>query len=229
MNKKGELKASNPVSKLILKQLPKELEKKITAEIQADMNANSGKVITVFHLYCKSLLGKNYGISWGYGKLYPFKMLTDVTAHVQSIAKEECWLLLKEGIIFLSGGFVKSAFPASASSRFRPDFKTLSLELLKGKQLTNWITIGDEPEIVTIYIVPAIHLQRRKPIYFIVGDDGTGKYTNGGFAGKLRDTIHLIEKLTSDLLRKKMIHAVPESRQTPVTGVNVKVPFLKRA
>ena len=229
MNKKGELRVSNGISKLIQDPTLKQLNQKIILEIQADMQANSGRVIDAFHSHCKQMLEKNYEVSWGYGKLYPFEMLKEVTAYVQSKVKSECSLLLDEKIIFLSGGFVKSAFPASASSRFRPDFKKLSLELFKGKHLTNWITIGDEPEIITIYIIPAIHIQRKKPIYFVVGEDGTGKYTSGGFAKKLIDTRGLVKELTSNMLRKKMVHVVLDSRSTPVTGVNVKVPFLKKA
>ncbi|MEK6845752.1 MAG: hypothetical protein AABY26_03260 [Nanoarchaeota archaeon] len=227
MNKKGELKASNSSSELIKNPLLKESNKIIILEIQADMKANSGKVITVFYLHSKHMLENNYEVSWGYGKLYPFEMLKEVTAYVQSTVKMECRLLLEGKIIFLSCGFFKSNFPET--TRSRPDFKTLSQELLKGKQLTIWLTPGEEPEIVTIYIVPTIHIQRGKPIYFVVGEDGTGKYTSGGFAEKLKNTDSLVKELTSNLLRKKMVHAVPNSRQTPVTGANVKVPFLKRA
>ncbi len=228
MNKKGELKVSNGSSEQIQDPALKQLNKKIIVKIQADMQANSGKVITAFYLHSKQMLEKNYEVSWGYGKLYPFdKLMQDVTAYVQSKVKNECRLLLEGKIIFLSCGFFKSDFPEE--TRFRPDFKTLSLELLKGKQLTTWLTPEEEPKTVTIYIVPAIHLQRGKPIYFVVGEDETGEYTSGGFAEKLKNTESLVKELTSNLLRKKMVHAVPKSRQTPVTGVSVKVPFLKRA
>ncbi|MBI4980506.1 hypothetical protein HZC30_03045 [Candidatus Woesearchaeota archaeon] len=225
MNKRGELKLFNGTSKVISKPLSKELDSKITLDMLAEMKAHSGKVITAFYLHCKNMLEKNYDLSWSYGKLYPFnELMQDITAHVQSIIKSECRLLLEGKIISLNSGFVKSAFPEfPASLHFRPGFKTLSFELLKGRHLTDWLTPGDEPEGVTIYIIPAIHLSQGKPIYFVVGEDGTGKYTGGGFAEKLMDTIGLVTELTSDLLRKKMIHAVPNSRPTPVTAVNLKV------
>jgi hypothetical protein len=223
MNKRGELKLSNRVSELVSQPLPKELDEKITKNMLAEMQVKSGKVIAAFYLHCKNMLEKNYDLSWSYEKLYPFDMMKHFTAEFQSKVKGECRLLLDGKIISLNCGFVKSKFSAPVSSRFRPDFKTLSFELLKGRYLTDWLTPGDEPEIVTIYIVPTINLLRGKSLYFVVGEDGTGKYTNGSFAEKLMDTTGLVKELTSKLLKGKMIHAVPKSRLTPVTAVNLKV------
>lgn len=229
MDKRGELKNNEFLPKAA-SSAPEKLSKiqlrKIIVEMLAEMKLGSGKVIASFQVLCREMLEKNYEVSWGYGKLYPSEKLKDVAAYVQSKAKGECRLLFEGKVIYLNGGFFKSNFPESTSRRI--DFETLSRQLLKGAHLTYWLIPGEEPEFVTVYIVPTIHLQNKKPLYFIVGETGIYKFVSGGFAEKLADTKELVSRLASDLLRKKMVYAVPTIQQTPKTGVNVKVPFLKR-
>lgn len=236
MDKRGELKnngffpKSAPGVQEKVSRIEEELSnkqlKKIIVGMLAEMKLGSGKVIASFQVLCREMLEKNYEVSWGYGKLYPFdKLMQNVTAYVQSKVKNECRLLLEGKIIFLSGGFFKSAFPESTSKRI--NFETLSRQLLKGAHLTHWLLPGEEPEFVTIYIVPTIHLKQRKPLYFIVGETGSGNYESGGFTEKLAGTKELMLRLASDLLRKKMLHVIPKAKLTPKTGMNVKVPFRK--
>ncbi len=229
MDKRGELKNHEFLPKVTLgapEELPRARLRRIIVRMLAEMQLGSGKVIASFQVLCREMLEKNYEVSWGYGKLYPFEKLKDVVAYVQSQAKGECRLLFEGKIIYLNGGFFKSDFPESTFKRI--NFETLSRQLLKGAHLTHWLLLGEEPEFVTVYIVPTIHLQKQKPLYFIVGETGIYKFVSGGFAEKLAGTKELMLRLASDLLRKKMLHAVPKAKLTPKTGVNVKVPFRGR-
>ncbi len=233
MNKRGELKNNNQPETWVgmPKVVPAQTQSdRAIATAQADIKQNSTKVIAAFQALCKEMLEKNYEVSWGYGKLYPFKALKDVVAYLQSYIKRELRgdyrLLLKGEIITLYCGFFKSDFPGGTYRR--PNFMDLSQSLLEGKDLTRWIVQGEEPEFVTVYIIPAINMQKVKPLYFIVGETGFNKFINGGLAERVKDTAKFVIKLSSDLLRKKMLHAIPQPKLNPATSASQKIPFLKR-
>lgn len=231
MDKRGELKNNGFLPKTALgapEELPKAQLRRIIVEMLAEMKLGSGKVIAAFQALSREMLEKNYEVCWGYGKLYPFEMLKEVTAYIQSKVKGEYRMLWEGKIIMLNCGFFKSDFPETSLTHRRIDFKTLSHQLAKGRALTHWLLLGEEPEFVTIYIVPTIHLPEKKSLYFVIGEIGMDNFVSGDFAEKLADTKELVLKLASELLRKKMLHAVPRVQQTPKTGVNVKVPFRRR-
>lgn len=236
MNKRGELKINRPLesnSKLIpvtwvgkpktapdvqrkVSKIEEELSSaqlnRAIATTLADVEENYKKVIAAFQVLCKEMLEKNYEVSWGYGQLNHFKDLKDVVAYLQGYIQGELrgnYRLLSEGkIIALDGGFIRSDYPGG--TLHRPDFETISRFLLEGKNLTYWLRLGEEPKFVTIYIIPAINMQKVKPVYFIVGETWFNRFTNGGLAERVKDTAKFVLKLTSDLLRKEMLHAIPK-------------------
>lgn len=212
MNKRGELKTNGILPKAVpepeTEEYKKLLERRILS-MQVEIKLRFGGVIAAFQALCKEMLERYYEKSWGYGKRYPLKRLQDVVAYVQAKYGEEYRLLFEGKIIFLSGGFIKSDFPEKNRNHFDPKFKIISKALLKKAPLTRFILPHEEPEIVTLYIVPMISWKDLEPIYFVIGEIGWGTYIDGGSAERLYKTRELVVALASDLLRRKIIHSVP--------------------
>ena len=235
MNKRGELKTNGVLPKTIPSFQTggaQKLLKHRIAEMLAEMKLGSGEVIASFQALCQEMLAIHYDKSWGYGQLYPLKDLKDVVAYVQAKYGSEYRLLFEGKIIFLSGGFIKSDFPEGKIMTSYLNFGTISKALLKGVPLTKFILPREEPEIVTLYIIPLISKKDLNPNYLLIGEEGWGKYIGGSLSRRLALIPSLVNSLASDLLRRKMVHSVPsipKPKSTPVTGVNQKIPFLKRA
>ncbi|HLD73003.1 MAG TPA: hypothetical protein VJA23_05435 [Candidatus Nanoarchaeia archaeon] len=232
MNKRGELKTNGVLPKTTPEPQTEEYNKLLERRIismQVEIKLRFGRIAAAFQALCQEMLERYYEKSWGYGKRYSWKALPDLVAYVQAKYGIEYRPLFEGKIITLYGGFIKSNY---SEINFVPKFRLISKRLLRKVPLTKFILPQEEPEMITLYIVPMISKKELQPIYFVIGENGLGKYMSGGFAERLYKTQELVVKLASDLLRRKIVHSVPsipKPKSTPVTGMHVKVPFLKRA
>ncbi len=232
MNKRGELKTNGVLPKTVPEPQTEEYKKLLERRIlsmQVEIKLRFGGVIAAFQAICKEMLERYNEKSWGYGKRYSWKALSNLVAYVEAKYGAEYRPLFEGKIITLYGGFIKSNF---SKSNFTQKFKLISKALLKKVPLTNFILPHEEPEMITLYVVPMISKKDLEPIYFVIGENGWEKYIDGGSAERLYKTRELVVKLASDLLRRKIVHSVPsipKPKPTPVTGVNLKGPFLKKA